>query len=50
MARAGVARTIYLGGLEGAGDGGSEHLRSRLEVAEVLARRGAASSSTSVPP
>jgi uncharacterized protein YbjT (DUF2867 family) len=36
MARAGVARTIYLGGLEGAGDGGSEHLRSRLEVAEVL--------------
>jgi len=37
MARAGVARTIYLGGLEGAGDGGSEHLRSRLEVAEVLA-------------
>jgi uncharacterized protein YbjT (DUF2867 family) len=37
MARAGVARTIYLGGLEGAGDDGSEHLRSRLEVAEVLA-------------
>jgi uncharacterized protein YbjT (DUF2867 family) len=37
MARAGVARTIYLGGLEGAGDEGSEHLRSRLEVAEVLA-------------
>ncbi len=37
MARAGVARTVYLGGLEGAGDGGSEHLRSRLEVAEVLA-------------
>jgi uncharacterized protein YbjT (DUF2867 family) len=37
MARAGVARTIYLGGMEGAGDGGSEHLRSRLEVAEVLA-------------
>jgi uncharacterized protein YbjT (DUF2867 family) len=36
MARAGVARTIYLGGLEGAGDDGSEHLRSRLEVAEVL--------------
>ena len=37
MARAGVARTIYLGGLEGADDDGSEHLRSRLEVAEVLA-------------
>jgi uncharacterized protein YbjT (DUF2867 family) len=37
VARAGVARTIYLGGLEGAGDDGSEHLRSRLEVAEVLA-------------
>jgi uncharacterized protein YbjT (DUF2867 family) len=39
VARAGVARTIYLGGLEGAGDGdeASEHLRSRLEVAEVLA-------------
>ncbi len=37
MARAGVGRTIYLGGLEGAGDDGSEHLRSRLEVAEVLA-------------
>jgi uncharacterized protein YbjT (DUF2867 family) len=37
IARAGVARTIYLGGLEGAGDEGSEHLRSRLEVAEVLA-------------
>jgi len=36
MARAGVARTIYLGGLEGAGDDRSEHLRSRLEVAEVL--------------
>jgi uncharacterized protein YbjT (DUF2867 family) len=36
MARASVARTIYLGGLEGAGDEGSEHLRSRLEVAEVL--------------
>lgn len=38
MARAGVARTIYLGGLEGSGDDAeSEHLRSRLEVAEVLA-------------
>jgi uncharacterized protein YbjT (DUF2867 family) len=37
LARAGVARTIYLGGLEGAGAGGSAHLRSRLEVAEVLA-------------
>ncbi|MCW2984297.1 MAG: NAD-dependent epimerase/dehydratase family protein, partial [Conexibacter sp.] len=36
MARAGVARTIYLGGLEG-GDEDSEHLRSRQEVATVLA-------------
>jgi uncharacterized protein YbjT (DUF2867 family) len=36
MARAGVARTIYLGGLEG-GDADSEHLRSRQEVATVLA-------------
>ena len=35
MARAGVKRTIYLGGLEG-GDSDSEHLRSRAEVAEVL--------------
>jgi uncharacterized protein YbjT (DUF2867 family) len=37
MARAGVARTVYLGGLEG-GDGAtsSEHLRSRHEVADVL--------------
>lgn len=35
MARAGVKRTIYLGGLEG-GDSESEHLRSRAEVAEVL--------------
>lgn len=36
VARAGVPRTVYLGGLEGGGDGGSEHLRSRHEVAEVL--------------
>jgi uncharacterized protein YbjT (DUF2867 family) len=36
VARAGVTRTVYLGGLEGGGDGGSEHLRSRHEVAEVL--------------
>lgn len=36
MARAGVARTIYLGGLEGGGDVESEHLRSRAEVASVL--------------
>jgi uncharacterized protein YbjT (DUF2867 family) len=34
MARHGVGRTVYLGGLEG---GTSEHLRSRAEVAEVLA-------------
>jgi uncharacterized protein YbjT (DUF2867 family) len=34
---AGLARTVYLGGLEGAdGDADSEHLRSRHEVAEVL--------------
>ena len=35
-ARAGVARTVYLGGLEGAGSDASAHLRSRHEVAEVL--------------
>ena len=38
--RAGVRRVVYLGGLEdgGAGAGvGSEHLRSREEVAEILA-------------
>ncbi|MBS1869119.1 MAG: NAD(P)H-binding protein [Actinobacteria bacterium] len=34
-ARAGVPRVIYLGGL--AGTGSSEHLRSREEVAEILA-------------
>jgi uncharacterized protein YbjT (DUF2867 family) len=42
VARAGVARTIYLGGLEGAGEGEeetSEHLRSRHEVAELLRER-----------
>ncbi|HYF24548.1 MAG TPA: NAD(P)H-binding protein [Baekduia sp.] len=33
---AGVARTIYLGGLEDDAGGRSEHLRSRNEVAEVL--------------
>jgi uncharacterized protein YbjT (DUF2867 family) len=37
MARAGVARTIYLGGLEGGDQDVSEHLRSRHEVATVLA-------------
>ena len=36
VARAGVARTIYLGGLEGGDAAASEHLRSRHEVAEVL--------------
>jgi uncharacterized protein YbjT (DUF2867 family) len=36
MARAGVGRTIYLGGLEGDEGSASEHLRSRHEVAEVL--------------
>jgi uncharacterized protein YbjT (DUF2867 family) len=35
-ARAGVERVIYLGGL---GEQDSEHLRSRLEVAELLAAR-----------
>jgi uncharacterized protein YbjT (DUF2867 family) len=39
VARAGVTRTVYLGGLEGADAGGSEHLRSRHEVAEVLRER-----------
>jgi uncharacterized protein YbjT (DUF2867 family) len=33
--KAGVRRIVYLGGLEG---GDSEHLRSREEVAEILAR------------
>lgn len=35
MARHDVGRTVYLGGLEGGHD--SEHLRSRAEVADVLA-------------
>jgi uncharacterized protein YbjT (DUF2867 family) len=35
-AQAGVRRVIYLGGLSG--DASSEHLRSREEVAEILAR------------
>ncbi len=34
--RAGVRRVIYLGGLGEAGDGLSEHLASRLEVAHIL--------------
>jgi uncharacterized protein YbjT (DUF2867 family) len=34
--RAGVRRVIYLGGLGETGDGLSEHLTSRLEVAEIL--------------
>ncbi|HMJ36811.1 MAG TPA: NAD(P)H-binding protein [Baekduia sp.] len=37
--RGGVARTVYLGGLEGGDDGASEHLRSRHEVAGVLRAR-----------
>ncbi|HKG39213.1 MAG TPA: NAD(P)H-binding protein [Conexibacter sp.] len=39
-AKAGVRRVIYLGGLSGgeAADASSEHLRSRDEVAEILAR------------
>ena len=36
---AGVARTVYLGGLEGGDDDASEHLRSRHEVASVLRER-----------
>jgi uncharacterized protein YbjT (DUF2867 family) len=36
---AGVTRIVYLGGLESAGEGDtSEHLRSREEVARILAR------------
>ena len=45
--RAGVRRVVYLGGLEDGGiDGGvrSEHLRSREEVAEILAATPMASS------
>ena len=34
---AGVPRVVYLGGLDGGPDAASEHLRSREEVAEVLA-------------
>jgi uncharacterized protein YbjT (DUF2867 family) len=34
--RAGVRRVIYLGGLGGAGEERSHHLRSRREVAEIL--------------
>jgi uncharacterized protein YbjT (DUF2867 family) len=36
VAAAGVARTVYLGGLEGDDPDASEHLRSRHEVAGVL--------------
>lgn len=35
--RAGIRRVIYLGGLGETGDDLSEHLRSRLEVARILA-------------
>lgn len=38
--RAGVGRVVYLGGLGGDGPGASEHLRSRHEVARILAERG----------
>lgn len=34
--KAGIRRVIYLGGLGETGDGLSEHLKSRLEVAEIL--------------
>ena len=34
---AGVGRVVYLGGLDGGPDAASEHLRSREEVAEILA-------------
>ncbi|WP_320670419.1 NAD(P)H-binding protein [Patulibacter defluvii] len=36
--RAGVRRLVYLGGLDGAGAERSHHLRSRAEVAAILAR------------
>jgi uncharacterized protein YbjT (DUF2867 family) len=36
--KAGVRRVIYLGGLGETGDDLSEHLKSRLEVAEILKR------------
>jgi uncharacterized protein YbjT (DUF2867 family) len=36
---AGVRRVVYLGGLEGVGEGASEHLRSRHEVAGLLRAR-----------
>ncbi len=40
VARAGVARTVYLGGLDGGGEEEvSEHLRSRHEVADLLRER-----------
>lgn len=40
VVRAGVARTVYLGGLEGSdADDTSEHLRSRHEVADLLRER-----------
>ena len=45
MAKHGVKRTIYLGGLEG---GTSEHLRSREEVADVLAETAPPDSVTHV--
>jgi uncharacterized protein YbjT (DUF2867 family) len=45
MKQHGVKRTIYLGGLEG---GTSEHLRSREEVADVLAETAPAGSVTHV--
>lgn len=48
VAQANVARTIYLGGLEGAGADGSEHLRSRHEVAAVLRERIEAAGATFV--
>ena len=38
-AAAGVSRIVYLGGLGEAGEGLSEHLRSRHETAEVAGRR-----------
>lgn len=38
--RAGVGRVVYLGGLGGDGPESSEHLRSRHEVAEILAEEG----------
>lgn len=38
--RAGVRRTIYLGGVRGSGEDDSEHLASRFEVEQLLSEAG----------